>query len=153
MTSTAKKRRRLLWVSIGSAPFLIVFALVLVFPLANLFSAITSLVVESEPSQAELIGNYKYSAAWGAAALNLNPDGTFRETVSEKTSSPKVFQGSWTSSRDENSAKVDFRPFGMVWDDDHGREIHRFGMNFYKRRFGNTYAKIDDDLGEEFERQ
>jgi hypothetical protein len=153
MTLMTKKRRTMLWVSLGLAPFLIFFGLLFVFPLANLTSGIASLMLEREPIEAEIIGDYKYSAAWGTATLHLNSDGTFTEEIIEKANPPKLLAGSWTSSKDENSAKVDFRPFDMVWDEDHSREINLFGMNFYKRRFGNTYAKIDDDLGEQFERQ
>jgi hypothetical protein len=150
--STKKKKRTVLWTSLALTPFLIFFCLLLVFPLANLASGVASLMLEREPTKAELIGDYKYSAAWGTATLQLNLDGTFTETLIEKSTAPKQLAGSWTSSKDENSAKVDFRPFDMVWDEDHSREINLFGMNFYKRRFGNTYAKINDDLGEQFER-
>jgi hypothetical protein len=153
VTPTTKKRRTLLWAGLGLAPFLVFFGLLFVFPLANLFSGITSLILERVPTQLELIGEYKYSAAWGTATFDLNPNGSFKETINEKAASPKQFEGSWTSSKDENSAKVYFRPLGMVWDENHGTQTNIFGMNFYKRRFGNTYAKVNDDLGEQFERQ
>jgi hypothetical protein len=152
-TITTKKRRTTLWVSLGLAPFIIFFGLIFVFPLANLASGIASLILEREPTDGEFVGDYKYSAPWGTATLDLNSDGTFTEAITEKANPPKRFAGSWTSRKDDNSAMVDFRPFGMVWDENHGAETNIFGMNFYKRRFGNTYAKINDDLGEQFERQ
>jgi hypothetical protein len=152
-TMTTKKRRAMVWAGLALAPFIIFFGLLFVFPLANLASGIASLMLEREPTKPELAGDYKYSAAWGTATLELSSDGTFTEEIIEKANIPKRFSGSWTSSKHENSAMVDFRPFGMVWDEDHNREINLFGMNFYKRRFGSIYAKIDDDLGEQFERQ
>jgi len=41
----------------------------------------------------------------------------------------------------------------MVDDDDHSRKIDLCTMNFYTRRLGKTYAVINEDLGEHFERQ
>jgi hypothetical protein len=153
MTFTAKRRKKMLWASLAVVPLLILFGLGFVFPLANLFSGVESLVLERQPIQAELIGDYRYSATWGTATLHLNPDGTFTEMVIDKAASPKRFEGLWSSRGVENSIQVDFRPWGMVWDEDHGREINLFGMNFYKPRWGKTYAKVNDDLDEQFERQ
>ena len=120
---------------------------------SNAGAAVLSLALEREPTRAELTGDYKYVAMWGTAVLHLDPNGNFTELVKESPGPPTQYTGLWNTTGDDNSAKVTFRPFGVVWDENHNTETNIFAINFYKRRFGKTYAKIDDDLGEQFEQQ
>jgi hypothetical protein len=62
--------------------------------------------------------------------------------------------GRWQiTERASNFLTLDFRPFGMVWDEDHDSQTNIYGINFYKPHFGTTYGMINDDLGEKFVRQ
>ena len=100
------------------------------------------MLLERESTRSELAGDYTYIARWGIAALHLSTDGTLTESVFERPGQATQYTGSWTAAPDDNSTKVTFRPFGMVWDEKHGSETDIFAMNFYKRRIGTTYAKI-----------
>jgi len=128
-------------------------SLPLVFVVSNAGSAIISLITNREPTRAELIGAYDYTAPWGSAGLTLNEDGTYREVVAENNGSTAQFSGVWGYRDADNSAEIGLRNFGMVDDDDHSRKIDLCTMNFYTRRLGKTYAVINEDLGEHFERQ
>ena len=128
------------------APFLLIFG-------SNLGSGILSLILDRTPTTAELTGYYEYRAPWGAAQLRINSDGTFQEQIAEKGKSAKLYSGQWEASRKENYLEVGFKPFGMVWDDQHGTTTQGFGTAFFKPRAGKTYGVVDDDLGERFEKE
>ena len=153
MNFMTAKRKKVIWISIGALLFLIFVAPFLLIFGSNAVAGIASLIFERRPSVDELAGTYKYAAVWGTATLKVNQNGTFEETIFEKSGQQEQFVGTWNSRDELNSVELDFRPFGMVWDEDHGRETNVYGLSFFKRRFGGTYANINDDLGEQFDRQ
>jgi hypothetical protein len=149
---TPQKKTRLVLISV------IIFTVILFGPMflimtSNAGAAVLDLVLNRKPTVAELLGNYKLQVPWGNAKLQINADGTFQEEIKENDKPTKNVSGRWHSSEDFNFVSVDFRPFGMVWDEDHTSETSVYGINFYKPHFGTTYGVIDDDLGEKFERQ
>jgi hypothetical protein len=150
MTSKKKTRLVLICLAIFTVIF---FGPMLLFMASNAGAAVLDLVLNRKPTPAELLGNYKLQVPWGNATLQINADGTFQEKISESSKPARNVSGRWQSSDGENFIAVDFRPFGMVWDEDHASETKVYGINFYKPHFGKTYGLIDDDLGEKFERQ
>jgi hypothetical protein len=150
MTSQKKIR----WVLIGMIAFVaILFGPLLLIVASNAGAGILDLVLNRKPTAAELLGNYKLLVPWGNATLQINADGTFQEKIGENGKPARDLSGRWGSREDSNFVAVDFRPFGMVWDEDHTSETQVYGINFYKPHFGTTYGMINDDLGEKFERQ
>ena len=118
---------------------------------SNLGGGILDLVLNRRPATDELIGNYKLDVPWGNSTLHINSDGTFQEEIMANGKPQRSVLGRWQITRqDSNFLALDFRPFGMVWDDDHDRETNIYGINFYKPHFGTTYGMIYDDLGEKF---
>jgi len=149
---TSQKKTRLVLIC------LIVFAVILFGPMllfmaSNAGAGVLNLALNREPTTAELLGNYKLQVPWGNATLQISADGTFQEEINENGKPTKSVSGRWQSREGSNFVDVDFRPFGMVWDDDHNRETNDYGIKFYKPHFSATYGLIDDDLGEKFERQ
>jgi hypothetical protein len=149
---SSQKKTRLLVIC------LVILAVILLGPMflimgSNAGAAVLDLVLNRKPTLAELLGNYKLQVPWGNATLKINADGTFQEELHENGKLPRNLSGRWNSREDFNSIAVDFRPFGMVWDEDHTSEIQVYGINFFKPHFGATYGMINDDLGEKFERQ
>jgi hypothetical protein len=149
---TPQKRTRLVLIC------LIVFAAILFGPMllimgSNLGAGILNLVLNRKPTVVELLGNYKLQVPWGNARLQINANGTFQEEINENGKPARNVSGRWQSRDGQNFLDVDFRPFGMVWDEDHASETSIYGINFYKPHFGTTYGLINDDLGEKFERQ
>ena len=137
---------------------LISFAVILLGPMflfmgSNAVAAVLNLALNRRPTAAELLGTYKLQVSWGNATLHTNPDGTFEEEINEDGKPAMSVSGNWQSRENSNFVDVDFRPFGMVWDDDHNRDTNIYGIDFYKPHFGTTYGLINDDLGENFERQ
>jgi hypothetical protein len=131
----------------------VVIGPMLLFMGSNLGAGILDLALNRRPTMAELLGNYRMNVPWGNATLRLNSDGTFQEQINENGKPSRFVSGNWHSRSDSNFTNVDFRPFGMVWDDDHSSETNVYGIEFRKPHFGETYGLIDDDLGEKFERQ
>ena len=125
----------------------------LLFMASNAGAAVLDLVRNRKPTGIELLGNYKLQVPWGKATLRINADGTFQEEINENGKPARNVSGKWQSREGSNFVEVDFRPFGMVWDEDHASETSVYGINFYKPHFGATYGLINDDLGEKFERQ
>ena len=150
MTSQKKTRLVLICLIIFAA---ILFGPMLLFMASNAGAAVLDLVLNRKPTGVELLGNYKLQVPWGKATLRINADGTFQEQISENGKPTRNVSGRWQSRDGQNFLDVDFRPFGMVWDDDHASETSIYGINFYKPHFGTTYGLINDDLGEKFERQ
>jgi hypothetical protein len=150
MTSQKKTRLVLICLIIFAV---ILFGPMLLFMASNAGAAVLDLVLNRKPTVTELLGNYKLQVPWGNATLQINADGTFQEEINENGKPAKNFSGRWESREDSNFVSVDFRPFGMVWDEDHASETRVYGINFYKPHFGTTYGMINDDLGEKFERQ
>jgi hypothetical protein len=131
----------------------IFFGPMLLFMASNAGGAVLDLVLNRKPTVAEFLGNYKLQVPWGNAKLQINADGTFQEEINENGKPPRDVSGRWQSRDGQNFLDVDFRPFGMVWDEDHTSETSDYGISFYKPHFGTTYGLINDDLGEKFERQ
>jgi hypothetical protein len=150
MTSQKKTRLVLICLIIFAV---ILFGPMLLFMASNAGAAVLDLVLNRKPTVAELLGNYKLQVPWGKATLQINADGTFQEEINENGKTARNVSGRWQSSDGQNFVDVDFRPFGMVWDEDHASETSVYGSNFYKPHFGTTYGLINDDLGEKFERQ
>ncbi|WP_433965252.1 hypothetical protein [Tunturiibacter gelidiferens] len=150
MTSQKKTRLVLICLIIFAA---ILFGPMFLFMASNAGAAVLDLVLNRKPTGAELLGNYKIQVPWGNATLRIDADGTFLEEINENGKPAKSVSGRWQSSDGQNFVTLDFRPFGMVWDEDHASETSIYGINFYKPHFGTTYGLIDDDLGEKFERQ
>jgi hypothetical protein len=150
MTSQKKTRLVLICLIVFGV---ILFGPMLLFMASNAGAGVLDLVLNRKPTVAELLGDYKLQVPWGNATLRINADGTFQEEISENGKPAKSVPGRWQSREGSNFVDVDFRPFGMVWDDDHNRETSDYGIKFYKPRSGATYGLIDDDLGEKFERQ
>jgi hypothetical protein len=132
---------------------------ILVGPLAlimagNLGGGILDLLLNREPTTSELVGDYKLDVPWGQSTLHVNRDGTFQELIMAKDKPQRSVSGRWQiTERASNFLTLDFRPFGMVWDEDHDSQTNIYGINFYKPHFGTTYDMINDDLGEKFVRQ
>jgi hypothetical protein len=150
MTSQKKTRLVLICVIIFAVIF---FGPMILFMASNAGAAVLDLVLNRKPTVAEILGNYKLQVPWGNATLQINANGTFQEEINETGKPAKNFSGRWESREDSNFVSIDFRPFGMVWDEDHASETGVYGINFYKPHFGTTYGMINDDLGEKFERQ
>jgi hypothetical protein len=150
MTSEKTTRRVLIGLIIFACIF---FGPMLLFMVSNAGAAVLDIVLNRKPTVAELIGNYKLKVSWGESTLQINANGTFQEEIIESGKPAKTVSGSWQSHDHRNFVDVDFRPFGMVWDEDHASETKVYGINFYKPHFGRTYGLINDDLGEKFERQ
>jgi hypothetical protein len=149
---TLQKKTR--WVLISLVIFaVILFGPMFLFMASNAGAGVLDLLLNRRPTIGELLGNYKLQVPWGKAMLQINADGTFQEEINENGKPVRNVSGRWQSSDGQNFVDVDFRPFGMVWDDDHNRETNSFGIKFYKPHSGATYGLIDDDLGEKFERQ
>jgi hypothetical protein len=121
---------------------------------SNLGAGILDLLLNRKPTTTELVGDYKLDVPWGTSSLHINSDGTFQELIMAKDKPQRGVSGNWQISReDSNFLTLDFRPFGMVWDDDHDRQTNIYGIDFYKPHFGATYGLINDDLDEKFVRQ
>jgi hypothetical protein len=150
MTSEKTTRRVLIGLIIFASIF---FGPMLLFMVSNAGAAVLDLVLNRKPAVAELLGNYKLKVPWGESTLQINANRTFREEIIESGKPAKTVSGNWQSHDGQNFVDVDFRPFGMVWDEDHSSETKVYGIKFYKPHFGTTYGLIDDDLGEKFERQ
>ena len=149
---TSQKKTRLVLICLITFA-VIFFGPMLLFMASNAGAAVLDLVLNRKPTVAELLGNYKLQVPWGKATLRINTDGTFQEEINENGKPPRNVSGRWHSREGPNFVDVDFRPFGMVWDEDHASETSVYGINFYKPHFGTTYGLINDDLGEKFERQ
>jgi hypothetical protein len=123
------------------------------FMAGNLGAGVLDLLLNRKPTATELIGDYKLEVPWGRSFLHIRADGTFQQEIEEMGKQRRSVSGEWQAKDGSNFVDVDFRPFGMVWDDDHERETNIYGINFYKPHLGTTYGLIDDDLGEKYERQ
>ena len=120
---------------------------------SNLGTAVLDIVLHRRPKPNKLWGLYEMKASWGRAELEINKDGTFEESIQASGTPARHVSGTWRSTNRFNFVAVDFRPFGMVWDDDHDSQTSIYGIDFYKPHVGRTYGVIDDDLGENFEHQ
>jgi hypothetical protein len=149
---TSQKKSRLVLICL-IVLVVILFGPMLLFMASNAGAGVLNLALNRKPTVAEFLGNYKLQVPWGNATLQINADGTFQEETNENGKPVKSVSGIWQSRDGQNFLDVDFRPFGMVWDEDHGSETSVYGINFYKPHFGATYGLIDDDLGEKFERR
>ncbi len=118
----------------------------------NIGGGILNLVLNRRPRINELVGSYKLAVPWGTSTLDINPNGTFHQQIVESNKPSRDLNGRWHASEDLNFVAVEFRPFNMVWDDDHERETNIYEINFYKPNFGTTYGVINDDLGESYKR-
>jgi hypothetical protein len=135
-----------------------VVCLLLIAPLGliiagNVGGAVLNSVLNQRSTTSELIGDYQYQANWGRAQLHIEPNGSFREEIAENGKPARLISGHWQALDDDNYLAVTFKPFGMVWDQDHASQTQGFGTQFYKPRHGKTYGVIDDDLGERFQQQ
>src|SRR5438270_6544781 len=119
MTSQKKIRLALICLITFAVIF---FGPMLLFMASNAGAAILDLVLNRKPTVAELLGKYKLQVPWGNATLQINADGTFQEEISENGKPVKSVSGRWQSRDGQNFLDVDFRPFGMVWDEDHSSE-------------------------------
>ena len=119
----------------------------------NAVGGTLGLLLNRRPTSSELIGTCELAVPWGVSTLDISGDGTFRQKIAERTNASRDLIGRWHASEDLNSLAVEFRPFNMVWDDDHERETNIYEINFYKPRFGTTYGVINDDLGESYKRK
>src|SRR5207302_3016588 len=106
----------------------IFFGPMLLFMASNAGAAILDLVLNRKPTVAELLGKYKLQVPWSNATLQINADGTFQEEINESGKPAWSVSGRWQSREGSNFVDVDFRPFGMVWDDDHNRETNAYGI-------------------------
>ena len=151
MTITARTR----WTLIGTGAVLFVlFGPLALIVAGNLGEGILDHVLNRTPTSKELLGGYKLEVPWGKSTLNIQAEGTFQQEVSETGKPAHRVSGRWNvSEHGPNYLTLDFRPFGMVWDDDHVTTTHLYVISFYKPHFGATYGTIDDDLGEKFVRQ
>lgn len=125
----------------------------MIWMVSNAGTAGLSLLLNREPTNAQLIGNYKLDVPWGFSMLQINEDGTFSQEIQEKNQPMREIKGKWSASSGENFRNVDFRPFGQVWDDNHKGEFSYSTISFYKPRWGSVYGSVDDDLGQRYERQ
>ena len=112
-----------------------------------------SLLLNRPPTVKELIGSYRYQAAWGRASLQLNSNGTFVEEIHQADKTPRTVSGVWQARLRENYLDVGFQPFIDVNDTNHERLNENSGMPFFTPRSGKPYGVVDDDLGERFEQQ
>ncbi len=120
---------------------------------SNVGAGVLSSILNRRPTITEFIGDYEYQANWGRAQLHIEPNGNFREEIAENGKPARFISGHWQALDDDNYLAVSFKPFGMVWDQDHASQTQGFGTQFYKPRNGKTYGVIDDDLGERFQQQ
>ena len=143
------------WTSIIACGAIILFFAPLALIIAgNASGALLDLLLNRTPTGQELVGRYKLQAPWGISALEINPDGTFREEIRANDKAVRVVTGRWQQEEGSpNFISIDFKPFGMVWDEDHDREISYYTIEFRKPHFGATYGLVNDDLGEAFKRQ
>src|ERR1700730_1839139 len=115
---TSQKRTRLVLICLS------IFAVIFLGPMflfmaSNAGAGVLGLVLNRKRTVAEFLGNYKLQVPWGSATLQINADGTFQEEINENCKPVKSVSGRWQSRDGQNYLDVDFRPFGMVWDEDH----------------------------------
>lgn len=128
------------------APFLLLVA-------SNVGAGLLDLALNRRPTNAELVGDYRYKAKWGGVFLHLDRTGAFREEITEDGKPMRVVDGRWQATDGSNCLQLTFKPFGMVWDEDHESTTRGFGTQFYRSRSGRTYGIVNDDLGQKFEQQ
>jgi hypothetical protein len=120
----------------------------------NAGGAVLDSLLNRKPTPQELVGHYELRVPWGTSTLQIRPDGTFHEEIRPNDKPVKVVSGQWHNEQEgPNYLSVEFKPFGMVWDEDHDRNIGSYLIEFRQPHLGATYGLINDDLGEAFKRQ
>ena len=117
------------------------------FVASNFGAGVLDLFLNRPPTTNELLGTYVLTVPWGESTLRIDRDGTFEQRIRSE-GDVRVIQGKWQLV--DGDGKALFRPFGMVWDDNHTGDTAVFGITFEKARFGQTFGMIDSDLGEKY---
>jgi hypothetical protein len=136
---------------IAALPFLGI----LPFIASNAGAAIIEMIFDRRPTDAELYGKYAYQAEWGTATLELHPDKTFVEEISQTGQQSLEIKGNWNSTDGDEgfAAELNMKPFISVDDSSKGRQFDYGSMNFYKQRLGTVYGEINPDTGQRFLKQ
>jgi hypothetical protein len=153
----ATKRRK--WIigvvcGVALATILPVLA-VLPWAASNAFAAGYVLIFTTKPSPQELAGRYRVAPDKETPELIVREDGTYQESISNKSKGVQTINGHWTSEITEegNAAAVTLAPYVEVEDREWGRTFSYGTLNFYKPRLGAVYAELDPDTGSRFTKQ
>ncbi len=116
---------------------------------SNAVGATYYLVFTTAPSIQELTGSYRVRPEWGLVTLTLAKDGTFEESVSEIGKSPRTIRGNYTLDSADlgHASAVTMSPYINIQNENYGQTFNYATVNFYKRRFGQTFGVLDDDTG------